>query len=121
VLLELVVNAVEALDGGTGCIDVESGCSLLDASEVRALTASDGLEAGPCAWVEVRDDGPGIAPDACARLFERGFSTKGDGRGHGLCEVRELLARQGGGLRVSSRPGEGAAFRILVSLGSAPS
>ena len=117
-LLELVVNASEAMAGGPGCVEVETGRAVLDASEVENLIAPGGITAGPHVWLEVRDEGPGVESDASDRLCERGFSTKGGGRGHGLSEVREILADHRAGLRVSSRLGEGAAFQILLPLGS---
>ena len=119
VLLELVVNAAEAKGACPGAIDVELGCDSLDASELPGRIDPAAADAGPCVWIEVRDDGPGLEPGARARLFERGFSTKGDRRGHGLSEAREILARHGGALRVSSRPGKGAAFRILLPVAGA--
>jgi signal transduction histidine kinase len=115
-LLELVVNASEAMDGGPGHIDVATGHAVLAASEIGSLVAPARIGAGPCVWLEVRDDGPGLDPGARERLFERGYSTKGGGRGHGLSEAREIVARHAGGLRVSSRPGTGTAFRILLPL-----
>jgi len=117
-LLELVVNACEAMEGRVGSVLVRTGEGLLAASEVPALVAPAGIDPGSHVWLEVRDDGPGIDLFARARLFERGFSTKGASRGHGLGEVREIVAGHRGGLRIESRPGEGTAFRILLPLGS---
>jgi two-component system cell cycle sensor histidine kinase/response regulator CckA len=96
---------------------VRTGDSVLEASELSAIVAPAGLAPGPHAWLEIRDDGPGIDPHTRSRLFERGFSTKGSGRGHGLSEVWEILLQHRGGLLVSSRPSAGAAFRIFLPIG----
>ena len=76
--------------------------------------ATPPLAPGPHAWLEVRDDGGGIDPATRARLFERGFSTKGAGRGCGLGQVLEILAQHRAGLRVRSRSAVGSAFRVFL-------
>jgi len=114
ILLELVVNAVEAIGDAEGNVEVRTGHALLGASDLAELVATGHLAAGPHAWLEVRDDGGGFDVATCARLFERGFSTKSTGRGRGLGQVLEILARHRAGLRVRSRLAEGSAFRILL-------
>ncbi len=56
--------------------------------------------------IRVRDDGPGIPPELQARLFEPFFSTKTFGVGLGLVLVRQIVEEHGGGVELSSRPGE---------------
>lgn len=85
-------------------------------------------EAGS-ALLEVRDDGPGLAPDDAERIFERFYRadesrtrTAGDGpdaaggTGLGLAIVAALVAAHGGSVEVESAPGEGAAFRVRLPL-----
>jgi nitrogen-specific signal transduction histidine kinase len=115
VVLELVVNAVEAIGEAKGRVEIRTGHSLLAEGEIPGLIAPEAIAPGPHTWLEVRDDGCGFNGDTRARLFERGFSTKGSGRGHGLDLVQEILARQRAGLLVQSRPRSGSAFRILLS------
>ncbi len=83
-------------------------------------------EAGPWAYAEVRDNGPGLGPAEFARIFApspspapRTASEDGDSTGLGLVIARELLTLQGGRLEVQSQPGRGAVFRVLFS--TAPS
>jgi len=114
VLLELVVNAVEAIGDAEGRIVVRTGSAELAASDVRALAAAREIAPGPHAWFEVRDDGAGFDRATLARLFDRGYSTKGVGRGQGLGHVREILAGCRAGLLVCSRPSEGSAFRVVL-------
>ena len=113
-LVELVVNAAEAIGDGDGRVEIRTGQAVLADGDVRRCAAPTGIGPGPCAWLEVRDDGGGFDAATCARLFESGFSTKGPGRGHGLAQIRETLARHGAGLRVEAHPGSGSAFRILL-------
>jgi signal transduction histidine kinase len=114
ILLELVVNAGEAIGDAGGRVEVRTGHSLLAAREIVELVATESVAPGPHVWLEVLDDGIGFDAATGARLLERGFSTKGAGRGRGLDCVRESLARHRAGLRVRSRPGGGSEFRVLM-------
>jgi len=67
---------------------------------------------GETAWLEVADNGPGIAADDRRRIFDGGYSTKGPGRGQGLAIVRESVRLQGGRIEVAPRPEGGTAFAI---------
>ncbi|HYK95509.1 MAG TPA: HAMP domain-containing sensor histidine kinase [Candidatus Dormibacteraeota bacterium] len=69
--------------------------------------------------VEVVDSGPGIAAQNLERVFEpfwrlRADAGMQDGNGLGLTIARSLARRNGGRLSVTSRPGEGATFRLAV-------
>ena len=71
------------------------------------------------ATLEVRDDGPGIAPDELDRIFEpfyrsAGTARDGDGTGLGLSIASDLAERNGGRLSVTSKPGNGAIFRLSL-------
>jgi signal transduction histidine kinase len=70
--------------------------------------------AGVDRWrITVEDAGPGLAPEARAHLFEP-FHTTGSGKGSGLglAIAREIVARDGGSLRVEDGPG----CRVVVEL-----
>ena len=65
--------------------------------------------------ISVDDSGAGIAADRLDRIFERGFSTKGEGRGTGLSLVKETVDAFHGTIRVESEPGIGSSFIITVA------
>lgn len=113
VMLELVVNAVEAIGDADGCVEIRSGCSAIAESQSPGFVAG-GIAPGPYTWLEVRDNGSGFNGETCEHLFQPGFSTKGAGRGHGLGQVQAILARHGAALIVRSQPRSGSAFRILL-------
>src|SRR5207253_9311341 len=71
---------------------------------VRTRVSAD----GHAIYADVVDDGPGVAPDALARVFEPFFTTKtvGSGTGLGLSVSYGILEEHGGKLSVQSRPGE---------------
>lgn len=70
--------------------------------------------------ISVRDDGPGLAPEASARVFERFYradkarSREQGGTGLGLAIVKHVVQAHGGEARVESEPGKGAEFIIAL-------
>lgn len=69
--------------------------------------------------LEVADDGPGIAPEHLARLWDPFFTTKpvGQGTGLGLSITRRTLLDHGGNIEVASAPGAGACFTVTLPVG----
>lgn len=80
------------------------------------------LDGGARAGLTVRDEGPGIAPDDLARLFERFERGHADasraGFGVGLWIVSQLVTAMGGGVDVESAPGAGSTFRVVLPTGA---
>jgi len=102
-VVNLIVNAIDAVDGG--------GTVLLKTSAA---------EAG--GQIEVLDDGPGMPPEVEARVFEPFFTTKGDrGTGLGLPMVYAMVSRCGGSVRLKTAPGEGSCFTLTFPAAEAPS
>ena len=64
--------------------------------------------------VRVSDSGPGLPENDVAAAFQRGWSTKENGRGVGLSLVRQVADRHGGTYRVTQRPGGGAVVTIRI-------
>ncbi len=64
--------------------------------------------------IAVEDTGCGIPPKVQQRMFQQGFSTKGEGRGTGLALVWNIVQAYGGTLRVESVPGMGTTFTINI-------
>lgn len=62
----------------------------------------------------VEDTGCGIPPKVRQRMFEQGFSTKGEGRGTGLALVQSIVQAYGGDVRVESVVGLGTTFTIRI-------
>ena len=99
-LVNLVVNARDAMpDGGA----------------LTILAREDPAESGLVA-MEVADTGVGMAPEILDRIFELFFTTKAPGRGTGmgLASLKALVEEGGGRMEVTSQPGMGSRFRILL-------
>ena len=76
---------------------------------------------GGSAVLTVRDDGSGIDPGDLPHVFERGFTRRAEsgGEGLGLFLVRTVALEHGGDVRVTSEPGQGSAFSLVLPLFSA--
>lgn len=89
----------------------------------RRLTIVTGHDAAKGqAWLEVRDNGPGIPPELRPRIFESFFTTKpeGAGTGLGLPLCQDIVEDHGGTIDVQSEPGQGAMFRVALPLQARP-
>jgi two-component system sensor histidine kinase TtrS len=100
VLVNLVHNAIEAIDG--------SNCAR------REVTVATGRNARRGVDVTVRDTGPGVPAEVAVRLFEPFVSTKPEGMGLGLSISHSIVEAHGDHLRVVPNPGRGAAFRFTL-------
>ncbi len=108
---KILENSVEALNG-KGQITVQSrNVELKEGSQDRTVR----LAAGTYVCVEISDTGPGIAADVLPKVFEPFFTTKGGKhRGLGLAFAYGIVTNHGGGVAVSSDPGNGASVRVYV-------
>ena len=97
VILNLVVNARDAMPGG--------GKLLLE-------TKNFGAPGRERVILSVRDNGIGMDAQVLARIFEPFFTTKEHGTGLGLATSYGIIKENGGDLRVESTPGKGTTFRI---------
>lgn len=102
VLINLMVNAVQAMAGGTG--------------GERVLTLAMRATADSRVCIDVADTGPGLDEATRAALFQPFFTTKRDGNGLGLWISRGLLERYGGELLAANRP-VGAVFTLVLASG----
>lgn len=80
-----------------------------------------GKKSGEQLVLSVRDSGPGISPEIQARIFEPFFTTKGQGTGLGLAIAQGVARAHGGSIELSSVPGQGAEFIMVLPIASAVS
>ena len=107
-LLNLVVNARDAMTGRPGLIRIETG------TETLADDVEVGLPAGPFVVVSVEDDGPGMPPEVLERALEPFFTTKPQGTGLGLAGVYGAFREAGGTVRIHSKVGHGTRVELLL-------
>jgi signal transduction histidine kinase/CheY-like chemotaxis protein len=101
VFLSLIVNAAQSIPDGES-----------RHHEVRVATRMD----EDSVVVEVSDTGTGIAPDVLPRIFDPFFTSRGIGQGMGLglSVCYGIIQRLGGDITVSSEPGRGSTFRVVL-------
>jgi signal transduction histidine kinase len=80
------------------------------------LWISTGFAGDGQVFIRVQDNGPGISPENLAKVREPLFTTKSFGTGLGIPAIEQIARQHGGRLDISSRPGEGACFEILLPL-----
>jgi two-component system sensor kinase FixL len=104
VLINLVRNAIEAMDG----------------SRRRDVLISAGPAAGEMVEIAVADSGHGIAPEHMDELFSQFMTTKSGGMGIGLPICRTIVEAHGGKIWAENRPEGGAVFRFTLPAAREP-
>ncbi|MCG8591999.1 MAG: ATP-binding protein [Proteobacteria bacterium] len=113
-LMNLFINAAEALRENGGHVHIETRRAWIDPGELPGLVVGFEHAAGPYAEIRVADDGPGMDASTQERIFEPFFSTKGKRRGVGLSTVVGIVRAHEGRLQLSTRPGEGTEFGLFL-------
>ena len=118
VLLNLLVNAAEALPGTDGTIRVHASVQTCNAADLtsRFLPAGHSPEAGDFAVIEISDSGCGMPPETLEKIFEPYFTTKKTGTGLGLAALPDFIRSHSGSIRIESRPGQGTQIRLYLPL-----
>jgi PAS domain S-box-containing protein len=113
VLMNLVLNASEALGNSEGVITLATGTQLVDADYLRTAAIEGGLPDGQYIFLEVSDNGSGMSRETVERIFDPFFTTKFTGRGLGLSAVLGIVRGHKGAIKVYSELGRGTTFKLL--------
>ena len=115
VLINLASNAVDALDGKVGTLDIGLATVRFD-DGFKGNTAQ--LDGGAYARLSIRDDGSGMDEETMLRIFEPFFTTKdvGKGTGLGLAMIHAIVTKHGGAIEVESVVGRGTTFGVFLPL-----
>lgn len=111
IIVNLCVNAANAMEGRPGRVQVE----VIDEDLVRSPNhVEPPLGPGPYVRLSVIDNGRGMAPDVQARIFDPFFTTSSDGKGTGLglAVVHGLARACGASIGVQSQAGQGSRFDL---------
>ncbi|MBV8525776.1 MAG: hypothetical protein JOY71_27305 [Acetobacteraceae bacterium] len=101
VILNLIMNAIEAMSGG----------------KVRELLVSSELDELRNVTVSVRDSGPGLDPESMDHIFDAFYTTKSGGMGMGLAISRSIVEKHGGRIRASPDTSRGTKFQFTLPAG----
>ena len=113
VIMNMVINASEALEGKSGTITVSTGLMECDSRFFYDSCLPEEMPAGEYVFLEVKDTGCGMDSETVGKVFDPFFSTKFTGRGLGLAALSGIVRGHKGAVKIESSPGEGTAFRIF--------
>ena len=113
VIMNLVVNAAEALEDREGMIIVGTRVLELETAAPPLFLPAKDLQPGRHVVLDVSDTGCGMGPEVQARIFDPFFTTKPSGRGLGLSAMLGILRGHGAGIRIRSSPGRGSTFELF--------
>ena len=106
VLLNLIMNAIEAMSGA--------------AQMQRSLSVSSEKDGPGGVLVAVSDSGAGLDEASLDRLFDAFYTTKANGMGMGLAVSQTIILRHDGWLWAAPNAPRGAIFRFRLPAGSEP-
>jgi len=113
VVMNLIINASEAIGDRSGTITVATGCRYCDRAYLSGTYLDEELPPGRYVFLEVSDTGCGMTPETQARLFDPFFTTKFAGRGLGLAALLGIVRGHRGAVKVYSEFGKGSSFKVL--------
>ncbi|MDH5655357.1 MAG: ATP-binding protein [Spirochaetia bacterium] len=105
VLQNIIFNAADAMpQGGTICISTFN----------TKIAVRESGELTDCIRIDIEDTGSGMDKDVEMNIFNSFFTTKSEGTGLGLYEVKNIITEHGGEIKVSSKINEGTKFSITL-------
>ncbi|HXA49178.1 MAG TPA: response regulator [Candidatus Acidoferrum sp.] len=117
VVMNLVLNASHAIANREGEIRISTSKSRM--AECVVMQQGVSLAEGEYVWLQVSDSGCGMTEETRNRIFEPFFTTKGGaGHGLGLAVVQGIVRSHGGAINVTSSPGRGTTFEVLLPCAS---
>ncbi|MDX8396202.1 MAG: PAS domain S-box protein [Mariprofundaceae bacterium] len=114
VVMNLVINASEALEDSAGHISASTKTILLAEKDLIDLLGADYMQAGEHVVLTVRDTGCGMSPETQQKIFEPFFTTKFTGRGLGMSALLGIIRSHHGGIKLTSHLGQGTEFNVYL-------
>ena len=120
IVMNLVINASEAIGNKSGVIAITTGCMYCDRSYINSVWLKENIAEGLYVYLEVADTGCGMNKETQVRIFDPFFTTKFTGRGLGMAAVLGIVRGHKGAIKVYSEKGKGSSFKILLPAGNKP-
>ncbi len=121
IILNLVLNASEAIGNEMGVVGVHTGIIECDPEYINTTLMDHDLSPGRYVTLEVTDTGCGMDKVTAERMFEPFFSSKFTGRGLGLSAVQGIVCGHKGAIKTYSEPGRGTTMKVLLPASPLPS
>ncbi len=113
-LMNLMLNAQDAVEGMQGVIHIESGQQSLTEADLARMRHAEDVPPGDYVYVAVGDNGSGMDSKTLSRIFDPFFTTRDTGRGLGLATTLGIVRNHNGALKVDSDIGQGARFTLFL-------
>ena len=113
VLVNAIVNAVDAIGRGGGTVHLTCGYRTCDHAYLSTLHLSDVPPVGDYAFFEVSDTGAGIPQSILSKIFVEPVTTKKVGHGQGMMVVADIVREDDGFVGLVSIPGKGTRFSVF--------
>ena len=113
VIMNLVINASEAIGEKSGEISIRTGCITCDKSYLKNNWNDKDIHEGLYVFLEITDTGCGMAEETLNKIFDPFFSTKFTGRGLGMAAVLGIVRSHKGTIKVYSEQQKGTTFNLL--------
>lgn len=114
VVMNLIVNASEAIGKNRGVIGISTGVLACDGDYWKqAVFSSEDISEGDYVFLEVSDTGCGMDEQTKQKIFDPFFTTKFTGRGLGLATVLGIARAYKGAIDLRSEPGKGTIIKVL--------
>lgn len=120
IIMNLVINASEAIGEKSGFIAITTGCMNCDRNYLKDVWLDENLSEGFYVYLEISDSGCGMDKETMSRLFDPFFTTKFTGRGLGMAAVLGIVRGHNGAIKVYSEPGKGTTFKVLLPASDRP-
>ncbi|MDX8392093.1 MAG: PAS domain S-box protein [Mariprofundaceae bacterium] len=114
VIMNLVINASDAIAKKSGVISLSSGMMQVDGGYLEGAYVGDDVKPGPFVFLEVADTGCGMDEPTQKKIFDPFFTTKFTGRGLGMSAVLGIVRGHHGAIKVYSEVGQGTTFKVLL-------
>lgn len=114
IIMNLVINASDAIGDGTGIIAITTGTMNCTQAYLSKVWLHDKLEEGVYVYFEITDTGCGMDRETVAKIFDPFFTTKFTGRGLGMAAVLGIVRGHHGAISVYSEPGKGSSFKVFL-------
>ncbi|MDQ6967462.1 MAG: response regulator [Mariprofundaceae bacterium] len=118
IIMNLVINASEAMDKSGGTIGITTGVMQVDQGYLANSLHKDDISTGDFIYMEVSDSGCGMNLDTQKKMFDPFFTTKFTGRGLGMSAVLGIVNGHNGVLNVYSECDKGTTFKIALPVSS---
>jgi len=116
ILMNLVINASEAINQDNGSITIATGVMDVDEAYLQASLHQPDVTEGRYIYIEVSDSGCGMDAETRKKVFDPFFTTKFTGRGLGMSAVLGIVHGHHGLLSLYSEPGQGTTFKIAFPI-----